>query len=375
MTGGGSVGCDDRWPSRSLPVPPRRGGVSAAAATSLAASGVGAVALLLVAGLVWGADGAARGRGRAVAPRAARRTTSTAPASPTPRRRPPPSTAPATTAPTTPTSTTAAPRRRRCRHGSAVGGRTRPGCSWSATATPGRSGRTSKELLDDTGVVETTVDYKVSSGLARPDFFDWPAHLRGELPAVDPDIVVVTFGGNDAQGLAAGRRLVPQRRPGRGRGRVAARVHPPGRRGDGPAGRRRAHGDLGGDPQRRQPRGHGPAGGPGRGRAGRRRRPPRRACSSTRGPGSPAATAAGPSTSSTPATTTGKDVRADDGFHLNENGAEILALDIADVVTHRPPSPRRRPLSARVVGPQRSRSTEGADEGAQRRQPAGGVGP
>jgi hypothetical protein len=28
----------------------------------------------------------------------------------------------------------------------------------------------------------------------------------------------------------------------------------------------------------------------------------------------------------------GKDVRADDGFHLNENGAEILALDIAEVI-------------------------------------------
>ena len=28
----------------------------------------------------------------------------------------------------------------------------------------------------------------------------------------------------------------------------------------------------------------------------------------------------------------GKDVRAEDGFHLNENGAEILALDIAEVV-------------------------------------------
>jgi uncharacterized protein len=28
----------------------------------------------------------------------------------------------------------------------------------------------------------------------------------------------------------------------------------------------------------------------------------------------------------------GKDVRADDGFHLNQNGAEILALDIADAV-------------------------------------------
>jgi len=28
----------------------------------------------------------------------------------------------------------------------------------------------------------------------------------------------------------------------------------------------------------------------------------------------------------------GKDVRADDGFHLNETGAEILALDISDAV-------------------------------------------
>ena len=28
----------------------------------------------------------------------------------------------------------------------------------------------------------------------------------------------------------------------------------------------------------------------------------------------------------------GKDVRADDGFHLNTTGAEILALDIAEAV-------------------------------------------
>ena len=28
----------------------------------------------------------------------------------------------------------------------------------------------------------------------------------------------------------------------------------------------------------------------------------------------------------------GKDVRADDGFHLNQNGAEILAIDIAEAV-------------------------------------------
>jgi len=57
-------------------------------------------------------------------------------------------------------------------------------------------------LLDGTGVVETQLDYKVSSGLARPDFFDWPAEIDTKLPEVNPDIVVATFGGNDAQGLA-----------------------------------------------------------------------------------------------------------------------------------------------------------------------------
>jgi hypothetical protein len=57
-------------------------------------------------------------------------------------------------------------------------------------------------LLDGTGVVETSLDYKVSSGLARPDFFDWPAEIDRKLPEVNPDIVVATFGGNDAQGLS-----------------------------------------------------------------------------------------------------------------------------------------------------------------------------
>ena len=57
-------------------------------------------------------------------------------------------------------------------------------------------------LLDGTNIVDTELNYKVSSGLARPDFFDWPAELAAKLPEVDPDIVVATFGGNDSQGLA-----------------------------------------------------------------------------------------------------------------------------------------------------------------------------
>lgn len=58
-----------------------------------------------------------------------------------------------------------------------------------------------KSLLDGYGIVTTELDYKVSSGLARPDFFDWPAHMREVVPQVNPDIVIATFGGNDAQGL------------------------------------------------------------------------------------------------------------------------------------------------------------------------------
>jgi hypothetical protein len=65
----------------------------------------------------------------------------------------------------------------------------------------GAFGPSLMSLLEGTGVVDSTLDYKVSSGLARPDFYDWPAHLRQVIPAADPQIVVVTFGGNDAQDI------------------------------------------------------------------------------------------------------------------------------------------------------------------------------
>jgi uncharacterized protein len=58
-----------------------------------------------------------------------------------------------------------------------------------------------EKLMKQTDMVTTDLDYKVSSGLSRPDFFDWPAHFAQQIPSVNPDIVVVTFGGNDAQGL------------------------------------------------------------------------------------------------------------------------------------------------------------------------------
>jgi hypothetical protein len=73
-----------------------------------------------------------------------------------------------------------------------------------------------QKALAATGVVSMTTDYKVSTGLVRPDFFDWPAHLQQTIPLADPAIVVALFGGNDGQsflgkdpnaGAAAGKSV------------------------------------------------------------------------------------------------------------------------------------------------------------------------
>ena len=58
------------------------------------------------------------------------------------------------------------------------------------------------DLLQQTGLATVRLEYKTSSGLARPDFFNWPEFMHQIVPQANPDIVVVTFGGNDAQGLS-----------------------------------------------------------------------------------------------------------------------------------------------------------------------------
>jgi hypothetical protein len=42
---------------------------------------------------------------------------------------------------------------------------------------------------------------KLSTGLTRPDVFDWPARLRGLVAEGRPDLVIANFGGNDAQAM------------------------------------------------------------------------------------------------------------------------------------------------------------------------------
>ncbi|MET0460137.1 MAG: DUF459 domain-containing protein [Ilumatobacteraceae bacterium] len=188
-----------------------------------------------------------------------------------------------------------------------------------------------KELLDGTGVAETTVDYKVSSGLARPDFFDWPAHLTAELPTADPDIVVVTFGGNDAQGLAladgsflngdpvaAKEEWLPEytRRAGEvmdllaAVGRTVIWVGIPNDDSPEVTARLEIQDEAV--------------------RAAIATRPAVQFVDTWARFSSPNGGWA--EYVIDPRDGLGKDVRAEDGFHLNENGAEILALDIAEVV-------------------------------------------
>ena len=53
--------------------------------------------------------------------------------------------------------------------------------------------------LSTTGVTDARLDYRVSTGLSRPDFFDWPAHLREIRAAEATEVIVIMIGANDAQ--------------------------------------------------------------------------------------------------------------------------------------------------------------------------------
>ena len=52
-----------------------------------------------------------------------------------------------------------------------------------------------------TGVMDATLDFQFSSGLTRPDFYNWPAEIQNVVETNDPDAMVVVFGANDGQGM------------------------------------------------------------------------------------------------------------------------------------------------------------------------------
>lgn len=57
-------------------------------------------------------------------------------------------------------------------------------------------------LLPDllgTGVVQATLDGQVGTGLTRPDYYNWPTELAGDLLVDTPQLVIVMMGANDGQ--------------------------------------------------------------------------------------------------------------------------------------------------------------------------------
>ncbi|MEO7556649.1 MAG: DUF459 domain-containing protein [Acidimicrobiales bacterium] len=49
--------------------------------------------------------------------------------------------------------------------------------------------------------VALTADVQVGTGLVRSDVLDWPTELTERMASVDPDVVVLSYGGNDDQPL------------------------------------------------------------------------------------------------------------------------------------------------------------------------------
>jgi hypothetical protein len=50
-------------------------------------------------------------------------------------------------------------------------------------------------------IADTKIDYKVSSGLTRIDYYDWYARTRKIINDYQPDVVIVLFGANDPQDI------------------------------------------------------------------------------------------------------------------------------------------------------------------------------
>ncbi|MFT5224143.1 MAG: hypothetical protein ACI867_002475 [Glaciecola sp.] len=58
------------------------------------------------------------------------------------------------------------------------------------------------DVADDTGLMTVgQIDFDRGSGLSRPDFVDWPARLATVVAERNPEVMVLWFGGNDAQPL------------------------------------------------------------------------------------------------------------------------------------------------------------------------------
>jgi hypothetical protein len=65
----------------------------------------------------------------------------------------------------------------------------------------GLPGMALTNLSNKTRLIKPKLDYRISTGLVRPDAFNWPAQLQRQVKAFRPGAVAVMFGANDNQPL------------------------------------------------------------------------------------------------------------------------------------------------------------------------------
>jgi hypothetical protein len=68
--------------------------------------------------------------------------------------------------------------------------------------------------LAATNVVSAVLDGHIDTGLARPDYFDWPSELQRDLTRFQPQAVVVFIGANDPQNFMDGSTSLTYGTPG-----------------------------------------------------------------------------------------------------------------------------------------------------------------
>lgn len=64
---------------------------------------------------------------------------------------------------------------------------------------------TAAERVFKPSLVRVSNQGRISTGLARPDYFDWPASMQLLVDSYRPDLVIVMLGENDAQSLVDAR--------------------------------------------------------------------------------------------------------------------------------------------------------------------------
>jgi hypothetical protein len=68
-------------------------------------------------------------------------------------------------------------------------------------------GTIAESFIDDSGgnpLISASQDFRIGTGLARPDVYDWPAAISHEMASANPDVVILVFGANDDQDMEVG---------------------------------------------------------------------------------------------------------------------------------------------------------------------------